>query len=123
MPAHKPPLSVAVTQLVVIRPEPPGQFTAHVAGLPEFCATAATREEAVEQVRTRLGHGLASGQLAAVEVPREDLLRQWEEWAKNDPEYQLYQEEIRRFRQEEDERTRLEEADRTCPSSSSTPTT
>ena len=37
---------------VVIQPEPPGQFTAQVVGLLELRATAATREEALQQVQT-----------------------------------------------------------------------
>lgn len=123
MPPIKPPLSVAVTPLVVVRPEPPGQFTAQVVGLPDLSATAATREEALEQVRTQLRDRMTSGQLVALELPREDLRQQWDEGARNDPEYNLFVEEIRRFREEEDERFRREEEEPPCSPSSSTPTT
>src|SRR5438552_13052981 len=52
---------------VVVQPEPPGQHTAAVVGLPEIRATAVTREEAIELVRATFRAWLASGQLVHVE--------------------------------------------------------
>jgi hypothetical protein len=123
MPPPQPPLSASVNQLVLVRPEPSGQYTAQLVGLAEVRATAGTREEAIEQMRTQLRQALASGQLVTIEVPRDDLVQQWEQWAQSDLEYNLYRQEIQRFRQEEEERFRKEEADRPCSHTSSTPTT
>jgi hypothetical protein len=44
----------------------------------------------------------------------DDLVRAWEEWARNDPEYNLYMEEIRRFRAEADERFQREATSHGC---------
>ena len=123
MSPKKPPMALPMQQLVVVTPEPPGQFTAQLVGLPELQASATTREEAIDQVRRLLGQRLDSGQLAVIDVPRDHLLKEWQEWAEADPEYNLYVEEIRRFRQEEDERGRTDKADPKCSPSSSTPTT
>src|SRR5258708_6370209 len=123
MQPQNPPPNVSISQFVTVRPEPPGQFTAQVVGLPELQATGGTRQEAIEQIRTRLREWLASGQLVALDLPQEDLVRQWSEWASSDPEYNLYLQEIRRFRQEEDERFQKEEDRHPCSPSSSTPTT
>jgi predicted RNase H-like HicB family nuclease len=113
-------------QLVKVRPEPPGQYTAHVVGLPEIQATAATREEAIQQVRHVLSEWLASGQLVSVEIPQENPLLKWFGHADpNDPLEKEYLEDLARFRQEDLERTlrEYEEEDRRCSDSSSTPTT
>jgi hypothetical protein len=59
-------------QWVILRPEPPGQFTAQVVGLPEIHAVAPTREEAVGRVRAALGDWLASGRLIPVELSSEN---------------------------------------------------
>jgi hypothetical protein len=112
-----------VQHWILVRPEPPGRFTAQALGLPELCATAATRDEAIQQVRTRLGEWLASGQLVAVEVPGETPLLKWfGHTDPNDPNEQAYLEELARLRREDLERT-LRELDQECSNSSSTPTT
>jgi hypothetical protein len=36
---------------IVVRPQPEGQFTAQLLGLPELSATAANREQALQQIR------------------------------------------------------------------------
>jgi hypothetical protein len=138
--------------MVVVRTEADGRATAEAVGIPEIRATAATREEAIQQVRQTLTEWLATGQLVRVQVApensllevagwvkndplyaefleelqrarREDLRRQWEERAKSDPEYNLYLEEIRRHRQEMDESLQEEEVARECSNTPSTPTT
>jgi hypothetical protein len=123
MSPKKPPMALPMQQLVVVRPEPSGQFLAQLVGLPELQACAGTREEAIDQVRQLLSQWLDSGQLAVIDVPQDHLLKQWQEWAQADPEYNLYVEEIRRIRQEEDERGRTEKTDPPCLPSSSTRTT
>jgi hypothetical protein len=89
---------------IVVRPEPAGQFTAQLLGLPELSATAASREEAIEQVCVRIGEWVAANQLLPVAVPAVNPLMRWFGWAKDDPEYALFREEIRRYREEVDQR-------------------
>jgi hypothetical protein len=116
--------SIYAGPLVLVRPEPAGQYTAQLVGVPELRATAQTAEAAVEQVRHSLAQWLAAGQLVPIELPNENSLTDSFGHAKNDPEFQLYLEEIRRFRQEEDERIRQENDQQpSCSSSSSIPTT
>jgi hypothetical protein len=122
MEAKAPPPN-GLLQLVQVRPEPPGQYTAQVVGLPDLRATAATREQAIEQVRTLFVAWVASGRLALMEVAArqpqdsptgpvdsDDLLER------------EFLEDLDRFRREDLERT-LKECGEECPSSSSTPTT
>src|SRR5216683_7193524 len=61
-------LSIPISQLVLIDAEPSGQYTARAVGLPEIRASAATREEAIEQVRSALQQSLAAGHLVPVQV-------------------------------------------------------
>jgi hypothetical protein len=104
-------------QLIVVRPEPPGQHTAQVVGIPELRATAATREEAIKQVHVALLDWMRGGQLVLIALPSppENPLLQFAGRCKDDPDFDLYVEEIQRFRREADERE--------CSDSSSTPTT
>jgi hypothetical protein len=107
---------------VVIQPEPPGQFTAQVVGLMELRATAATREEALQQVRILLREWLASGRLVPIEVAAENpLLRFQGHLDPADPLEQQFMEELARLRREDLEHT-LQEDDQQCSDSSSTPT-
>lgn len=122
----KPPTEAtreALTPLVEVRPEPDGQYTAQVVGIPEIRLTAATREEALGQVREVLSAWLASGRLVAVEVPQTNPLLQWFGHAKEDPDFDLYLEEMRRFREEVDAREGPQGDEQACSDSSSTPTT
>jgi hypothetical protein len=95
------------SQLVAIRPEPAGQFTASVVGLPELHATATTREDALRRLGDLLGDCLASGQLAAVTVPSPTLtvMKGFGHASPDDPEEQVYLEELARNRQVDLERT------------------
>lgn len=123
MSASNPPQPGAQLHWVVVRPEPPGQFTARVAGLPGIAATADSREEALERVHDLLHCLLAGGELVALEVgPANPLLQRFGRIDPNDPHERAYQEELARFRQEDLERT-LRECDQICSNSSSTPTT
>jgi hypothetical protein len=100
---------------IIVRREPSGQFTAQAVGIPEARATAATKKAAVDQVQALLSKWVAEGDLLSVELPPENPLLLWAGHAADDPDFDLYLEEIRRFRQEMDERE--------CSDSSSTPTT
>jgi HPt (histidine-containing phosphotransfer) domain-containing protein len=111
---------------IVVRPEPAGQFTAQLLGLPQLHATAASREQAIEQVRARIAEWIAAGQLVPIEVPMGHPLLRFSGWIDpNDPGEQVYLEELARQRAEDLERTLREYAqeDEQCSGSSSTPTT
>lgn len=111
---------------IVVRAEAGGQFTAQLLGLPELTATAASREEAIELVRTRIGEWIAMGHLVPVEMPKENPLLRFHGWIDpNDPSEQVFLKELARLKAEDLERTLREyaEEDQQCSSSSSTPTT
>jgi HPt (histidine-containing phosphotransfer) domain-containing protein len=93
---------------LVVRPEPAGQFTAQLLGLPELAATASSREEAIEQVRARIGEWIAQERLTLAEIPSENPVMKWFGWAKDDPEYDVFLAEMRRYREEVDQREPLE---------------
>jgi hypothetical protein len=103
--------------LIIVRPEPPGRFTAQPLGVPEIRAVAATEKEAVEQARRALADWVGSLHWVPVPVPPPQGLSwlQWAGHAKDDPDFEAYLEEIRRYRQEVEGRE--------CSASSSTPTT
>jgi hypothetical protein len=88
-------------QLIHVRPEPPGQFTAVVVGIPELRATAATRRQAIEQVERLLAEAVVSGELVLVDVPEPNPLLKWAGWTKDDPNHQIYLEELARLRRED----------------------
>jgi predicted RNase H-like HicB family nuclease len=118
MTSDRQPSSVPTYHLVAVRPEPPGQYTAQVLSLPAICATAATEEEAIAQVRRVLAEWLATARWVQIDVPVPTAghpLLKFAGHAKEDPDFEEYLEEIRRYRQEVDERE--------WPHSSSTPTT
>ncbi len=112
-----------VQQWVTVCPEPQGQFTAQVVGLPDLRATAPTRAEAVRQARVLLGEWLASGKLVPIEVPAPNpLLTFAGHLDPNDPLEQAFVEELARLRREDLERTVREDGPE-CSNSSSTPIT
>jgi hypothetical protein len=115
-------LQPVLHQLVVVRSEPDGQFTAEAVGIPEVRVTCAERSEAIKRVRLMLCDWVISGRLVQIDVPQRNPLLDYAGWAKDDPSYEAYLEELRRFRQEDLERT-LREYDQECSDSSSTPTT
>src|SRR5438045_1061617 len=89
------PSNGAVPHWVEVRAEPPGQYTAWIAGLPHVVATAATRDEALQRVHDRLGDLLSSGQLVAIDASEESsLLEGFGKIDANDPHEQAYQEEL-----------------------------
>jgi hypothetical protein len=115
--------SAPVTRYLVVRPEPPGQYTAQLVGSPELQATAATRDEALAQVRRLLEQWQADGRLVPVEVSLPPAKPPADHG--HDPRDLVdkgFREELERFRREDLERT-LQEDDRICSNSSSTPIT
>jgi len=103
--------------LVVVRPEPPGQFTAQPLGVPEIQAVAATAEEAIAQAQRALTEWAGALYWVPIERPASAPLA-WPPGAghaKDDPDFDLYLEAIRRYRQEVETRE--------CSDSSSTPIT
>jgi hypothetical protein len=117
------PRNGSVQQWIVGYADSSGQFTVQVVGVPELRATAATRAQAIEQIRTMLAEWLASGQLMAIEVPCPNpLLHFGGHLDRHDPLEQEFVEELARRRREDREQT-LREDGRECPNSSSTPTT
>ena len=100
--------------LFVVRPEPPGRFTAHPAGVPEVARVADTAEEAVEQARHALEEWGGSLHWAAVKVapPGGPSFLDLAGHARDDPDFDAYIEEIQRGRREAD-RSRSGSAPRT----------
>jgi hypothetical protein len=112
-----------VQHWVVGKAETSGQFTVQVVGVPELRATAATRAEAIEQIRADLSDWLETGRLMSIEVPcTNSLLHFPEHLDPNDPLEQEFVKELARNRQVDLDQT-LREDDQECSNSSSTPTT
>jgi hypothetical protein len=109
--------------LIQVRPEPSGQSTAVVLGAPELHATAATREEAVEQLRALLQEQVNLGLLLAIDLPRKSPLLERVGWAKDDPTFDEYLEEIRKIREEMDRRGDQSNDQGQCADPSLTPST
>lgn len=90
--------------LIRILEEPEGRFTAELLGAPDLQATGATREEAVEQLRALLQVQVNEGQILAIELPQINPILLGFGYAKDDPDFDLDLEEIRKFREEMDRR-------------------
>ncbi len=123
MSPETPPDSLPHSCLVQIRTEPTGQFTARLVGQCELSATAPTREEAIEQLRALLRQQFDEGSLQWVEVWRENPIMSRFGYAKDDPDFEEYLEEIRKFREEMDLREQQNSGPGECPDTSLTPTT
>jgi hypothetical protein len=91
--------------LVLVREEGPGHYTAQVLGVPNVKGEGATEAEATEQVRQSLAALLASAKIVRVEVPvTGKTANPWLDhfgYAKDDPDFQDYLEELQRARQAE----------------------
>jgi hypothetical protein len=108
--------------LVQVRQEPDGQITVQVLGADDLCATAATREEALEQLRTLLQVQVNTNALLAIELPRQNPLLRLAGHLKDDPDFDIYLEEIRKFREEMDRREDQDSGPGECSNTSATPT-
>lgn len=113
------PLSVRV------RPDPAGQYTAEVVGLPAIHATAATREDALAQVRAVAARWVSSGELVSLAIPLRAPVQKPAGWAKDDPLEQEFLDDLAQMRREDLDRTlrEYEREDQGCSDTSSTPTT
>jgi len=117
------PISHSSSCLIQVRQEPAGQFTAQLLGAADLQATAVTREEAVEQLRALLQEHVNLGLLVSIELPRKNPLMDRFGYAKDDPDFEEYLEEIRKFREEMDRRENQDSDAGECPDTSLTPTT
>jgi len=86
--------------LAAVRSEPGGRWTAEVVGLPDVCVTSDTREKTLEQVQLLLQERVASGQLVPLSLT--NPLAPQAGWAKDDPTYPEFLDEMRRYRDEVD---------------------
>jgi hypothetical protein len=118
-----PPAFSPASCLVRVVQDADGRFTARVLGESDLRATAATAEEAVEQLRARLQAEVNWGRLLAIELPQQNPVLRWAGHAKDDPEFEEYLEEIRKFREEEDRREGRYLGPDECSDTSLTPTT
>ncbi len=117
-----PPAFSPASCLVRVIEEPDGRFTARLVGEPDLSATSATAEQAVEQLRARLQEEVNWGRLLAIELPKQNPVLQFAGHAKDDPEFEEYLEEIRKYREEVDRREgRFLDSDE-CSDTSLTPT-
>jgi hypothetical protein len=104
--------------LIRVRPEPDGQFTALVLGASDLRVTATTPDEAVEQLRALLQEQVNLGLLLAIELPPKSPLMDRIGWAKDDPTFDDYLDEIRRFREEVDRGENQDSSPSGCPDTS-----
>jgi hypothetical protein len=114
----KTPLPSIPAYLVSVRPDPAGTFTAQLLGLSELSSTAATREEAVEQVRALIRQQLDAGTLVSVEASTDNPVMSFFGHAKDDPDFEGYLEEIRKFREEMDRHENYDPGSGTCSDTS-----
>jgi hypothetical protein len=115
--------AVLLGALVVIDSEAPDRVAAQLVGLPELHVTAPTREEALKRLEELVREWLNSGRLAALDLPAENPLMKWFGYARNDPEFTGYLEEIRRQREDGTDNPHAETDDTGCSGSCLTPTT
>jgi predicted RNase H-like HicB family nuclease len=90
-------------QLVIVRPDEDGKYTARSVLVPEVKERGDSETEAVEKLRQSLAAWLASAKVVRVDVPLPgktgNLWLDYFGYAKDDPQFQDYLEEIQRARQ------------------------
>jgi hypothetical protein len=87
--------------LILVRPTEDGRFLAQSLFFAEVKAEGATEHAAVEQVRAGLIQLLAKTHLVRVEVPESPTGNPWLDACgvfADDPQYEMYQEELRKAR-------------------------
>jgi hypothetical protein len=82
---------------VIVRPEE-DRFVARPLGLPELETTAATEAEAIEQVKHKLDEWMRGVKVVEVTVPTGNPWLDFAGSSANDPDWEEYQAEIRRYR-------------------------
>jgi predicted RNase H-like HicB family nuclease len=92
--------------LVVVGPTPDGHYTARALSIPEVTGQGATEEEAIEHVKQSLATWLSSHKVVRVQVSAPGKTgNPWLDYfgyAKDDPHFQEYLDEIKRAREEAD---------------------
>jgi len=114
-----------VWPLVKVHQEEADGYTAEVVGLSEVRATAATRDEALAQVRAQLLERFATEQIVPLALPLRVPAMKPAGWATNDILEQEFLEELARARRHDLESTLRDHMpdDQGCSDTSSTPTT
>lgn len=108
--------------LLVVRPEPPGQYTAVVVGIPEIRVRAPSEQEAIEQAQKQLQEWMANAHWIRLDTTAAPGTKQPGQVSAVDECERMYLEELERYRKEDLERV-LREEEQACSNSSSTPTT
>jgi hypothetical protein len=88
--------------LIQVAESSPGRITAEVVGLNDVKATAASKDEAIAEIKQLLKEKLRTGELISVPLHDEHPALKWFGHAKDDPDKDAYLEEIRRYRKEMD---------------------
>ncbi len=83
---------------VLVRAISPDQFSAQAVYFPELKAEASTETEAVQKVREALSEYLASSKLVKVSLKDENPWLEAFGSAADDPDFEIYREEIRKYR-------------------------
>jgi predicted RNase H-like HicB family nuclease len=81
---------VASTYKVLLENTPDGQSSATILDFPDCQATAATAQEAVNQVQHRLTERLATAKIVSIEVPTPPSINPWIKFSgiyKDDPDF------------------------------------
>jgi predicted RNase H-like HicB family nuclease len=68
---------VAATYKVLLENTPDGQSSATILDFPDCQATAATDQEAINQVQNRLAERLATARIISIEVPTLPIVNPW----------------------------------------------
>jgi hypothetical protein len=90
-----------------VRSDLGGKWTAEVVGLPEISVTSDSREKTLEEVQRLLQERLASGEIVPLSLT--NPLIQQAGWAKDDPTYQEFLDELRNGRVELDRDAKSQE--------------
>lgn len=104
-------------QLVLVLPDPPHGYRAQAVGFSEISSVAESEDLAVELVRQKLASHLTTAKLVTVDIPAPIVVNPLVALAgrsRDDPDFDLYLEEIERYRKEVEARE--------CSDSSSIPT-
>lgn len=83
---------------VIVRPESGNRFVACPLGLPQLETTAASEAEAVEQVKHKLDQWMNGARIVEVDVPTGNPWLDTAGRSANDPLFEEYQAEIKRYR-------------------------
>jgi hypothetical protein len=111
--------------LVHLRQDAAGHYTAQAVGLPALAATAATRDEALDQLQSAVAEWVSSGQLVTLTIQTRAPARKPAGWAAGDPLEQEFLEDLARQRQQDLDRTLREDEqeDQGCSGTPRAPTT